>query len=64
MKGRYKNASFIIMIVLSLILIIAGCKKRLALFLPGHSERTIKTIDKEFKHDPNERNIADIPLTR
>lgn len=72
LKERIKKALIILAIILSLILIISGCKKRLALFLPEHSERTIKTIDKEFKHDPNVCNIADsmlgdiyeFPLTR
>lgn len=72
LKERIKKALIILAIILSLILIIAGCKKRLALFLPGRSQRTIKTIDKEFKHDPNDCNIADsmlsdiyqFPLTR
>lgn len=72
MKEKLKTAAIIILLIISLILVI-GCKtNRFYAILPGHSQKSMPVIEKEYNRFTDEFETADsmfnekykFPLTR
>lgn len=72
MKEKLKTALIIILLIISLILIFSCKSSRYTIILPGHSEKRVSAVEKEFEiiEDPFEyadsmfNEKYNFPLTR